>query len=114
MVASWTGNAECVEILLAYGADSKFKAVQDFEGVPAGSTPLSVATAAGHSDVVALLTGRPLETSPNTQGGTTVTGKTDASNTTTGIPSQNSAISTGKYDMRMLIKLEKVKMTTLI
>ena len=56
-VAAWSGHAPVVAQLLAHSADPAAATSADHLGIPAGSTPLSVAERQGHSAVVELLRG---------------------------------------------------------
>ena len=54
-IAAWSGNTDAVRILLAAGANRDAATTADSEGIPAGSTALSVAELKGHEAVAALL-----------------------------------------------------------
>ena len=56
-MAAWAGNESVVSVLLSAGANAKAETTAEDEGIPAGSTPLSVASQKGHSEVVAALVG---------------------------------------------------------
>ena len=56
-VAGNSGSVEHLRVLLSAGANAKAETTAEHEGIPAGSTPLSVASQMGHSEVVAALVG---------------------------------------------------------
>ena len=57
-VAAWAGNDGVVGALLSAGANPTAETTADHLGVPAGSTPLSVARDKGHAEIAHLLEAR--------------------------------------------------------
>ena len=55
--AAWSGKESVVSALLSAGANATAATTADHRGIPAGSTPLSVASQKGHAEVVAVLLG---------------------------------------------------------
>ena len=58
LMASWQGHTPTVIALLALGADPSIATTRATPDIPAGSTPLSIAQAKGHADVVHVLSGK--------------------------------------------------------
>ena len=52
-----SGKASVVSVLLSAGANAKAETTAEHLGIPAGSTPLSVASQEGHAGVAAALVG---------------------------------------------------------
>ena len=52
LLASFKGRTLVVVALLALGADRSIASTQAFADIPGGSTPLSIAQAKGHADIV--------------------------------------------------------------
>ena len=54
-VAAWAGKDDVVGVLLRAAANPTAETTSEHLGIPAGSTPISVAQAQGHVEVVRLL-----------------------------------------------------------
>jgi ankyrin repeat protein len=57
LVAAWSGHVGVVNLLLEAGANTGVTTTVVHLGIAVGSTPLEIATAMGHSTVVAVLRG---------------------------------------------------------
>jgi ankyrin repeat protein len=59
LLASWADHTPVVIALLALGADPSIASTRVVDDIPSGSTPLSIAQAKGHADIVRILSGKP-------------------------------------------------------